>query len=149
MGCDMCGQEGTLYNTTVEGTSMQLCNECKGYGEVTSKVGEEEITLRKRTRRYHESTEQVKDGYAQTIKQAREKTRLTQEQLANKLAIKLSQLHKYETGTQAPDIQTAKKLEKTLSITLVTTPQEDDDAVTMNKTSSGPLTIADLIKKKQ
>lgn len=148
MGCDMCGKQDKLYNTIVEGTTMQLCSECKSYGEVTSAVGEEHIQLKKKryTKEYHESNEQIRPSYATTIRQARERARLTQEQLANKLAIKLSQLHKFESNNQAPDIQTAKKLEQALHITLITQIQEED--VTIKKTSTGPLTIADLIKKK-
>lgn len=145
----MCGKEGTLYNTTVEGTSMQLCDSCKGYGEVTSKVGEENLQVHKRRtpRRYQESDEEIRTSYATIIKQAREKQRLTQEQLAHKTAIKLSQLHKYETSSQAPDIATAKKLEQTLNVSLITKRTEED--ATLTRTTSGPLTIADIIKQKK
>ncbi len=136
MGCDMCGKEAALKATTVEGTTMQLCADCQKYGLVQQ-------TKKTFKKTFTESEERIVSKYAQKIKTAREQKGLKQEQLAQKIGIKLSQLHKFESASHEPDIETAKKLEQALNITLVT--KEQIDAVS-NKTTSGPMTIGDLLK---
>lgn len=135
MGCDMCGKETTLKKTSVEGTTMQLCNECQSYGVVEKKKQKRTVSMQKE--------EMIVPNYAKKIKTARENKGLKQEELAQQLAIKLSQLHKFESNNQEPDIATAKKLEQTLNIKLVT--KEEFEATT-STTKSGPMTIGDLLR---
>ena len=136
MACDMCGKEVELKKTFVEGTTMQLRSSCQQYGTV-------EKTKRTFKKSFVEQEERIVSSYAQKIKAAREQKALKQEQLAQQVGIKLSQLHKFESANHEPDIDTAKKLEKALNITLVTKEQID---ATTSTTKSGPMTIGDLLK---
>lgn len=135
MGCDMCGKEAALKKTSVEGTTMQLCATCQSYGVVERQKRKKTVAAR--------AEEMIIPDYAQRIKTARESKELKQEQLAQKIGIKLSQLHKFESGNHEPDIATAKKLEQALNIKLVT--KEEFEATT-STTKSGPMTIGDLLR---
>ncbi|MBR9703324.1 TIGR00270 family protein, partial [Candidatus Woesearchaeota archaeon] len=152
MGCDMCGNDGRLFVTMVEGTEMQLCNECKKYGEVkrtipTVKevaVQQKTFTQQKQHRTQHDNSEvfeMIVSNYGKLIKEAREARGKKQEQLAKQLAMKESQLHKYESEHKRPDIETARMLERALGIKLVKAYTEDrKNPAIPGATSSGPLT---------
>lgn len=154
MGCDMCGEDKRLYETVVEGVDMQLCDNCKVYGEVKRALPTaREIRKQGETERRSANTpaavqpfEMIVEDYGDRIKKARESRKMTQEELAKKLAMKLSQLHKFESNIHKPDLETAHKLEGALNITLVENYVEE----TKHKgaTTSGPITIADLIKRR-
>jgi len=73
---------------------------------------------------------------------------LKQEDLAKKLRMKESQLHKYESGGKKPDIETARMLEGALKIKLIKQHVEEHGRQTTTS-SSGPMTIADMIKVKK
>ena len=156
MGCDMCGEDKRLYVTLVEGVEMQLCDTCKIYGEVKRAIPsakERVVNEKRQALREKESETAAKTvqlivaDYGKRIKQARENMRLTQEQLAKKLALKESQLHKFESGHLEPDNDTALRIEKYLHIKLLETYVEQGAKTTSSNEPSGPLTIADIIKQ--
>ncbi len=171
MGCDLCGAEGQLYEAKVEGTVMTVCESCKQHGEVIRRVPTAADLKRSKARtrsgsaqssyrglgRGSESADTpsspsgevillLKPGFGPGIKRAREALGLKQEQLAQRLRIKESQLHKYETEMKTPDLETARLLEKALRISLVEQHVEEHRAVKTEH--AGPMTIADLMKKK-
>ncbi|MBR9692904.1 TIGR00270 family protein, partial [Candidatus Woesearchaeota archaeon] len=143
MGCDLCGAEGQLFRAKVEGSMLTVCTTCKEHGEVMERIpSDAELKQQAKYAARRKSSSQsfdatprssaprhvapsgevillVKRGFGAEIKQARENMNLKQEQLAQKLRIKESQLHKYETGAKKPDLETARMLEKALRITLV------------------------------
>lgn len=131
----MCGREAELKTASVEGTTMQLCRNCQGHGIIERKKRQRTVTA--------QVEERIIPEYAKRIKTARENKGLTQEKLAQKLAIKLSQLHKYESANHEPDLATAKKIEQALNIRLIT--KEEFEATT-STTKSGPMTIGDLLR---
>lgn len=154
MGCDMCGAEKKLFVTMVEGTEMQLCDECKVYGEVKRAIptAKEQKVIAKRQQTYEaqkeierNTVEIIAPGYGLKIKNARERLGKKQEKFAQELALKASQLHAFESEHREPTLETARKLERVLGITLVEQYVEEHQQTT--KTSDGPLTIADLLKK--
>lgn len=158
MACDMCGNNGRLYVTLVEGTEMQLCDDCKKYGEVKRSIPTVKEAAFKQKQQHtttqHKARHDAADvfeiivaEYSTKIKEAREQQNKKQEQLAKQLGIKESQLHKYESGHKRPDLETARKLERALNITLVEGYVEDNKNASVG-TSSGQLTIADLMKKR-
>ena len=162
MGCDMCGADGELFVCAVEGVDMQLCNNCKIYGEIKRRIPtakeiikEEKRSIREERRPTtrttntinEQSTEIVIEDFGKKIKVAREARGLTQEELAKRLAIKESKLHKYETGSFVPTMDMIHSLERALGITLTESYVEKKQEI--NRTTSGPLTIADMIKRKK
>lgn len=88
----------------------------------------------------------VKPSFGPDIKRAREARGLKQEELAQRLRIKESQLHKYETGVKKPDLETARLLEKALRISLVE--QHVEEHQNIKAEEAGSLTISDMIKKR-
>ena len=168
MGCDLCGAEGQLFRAKIEGTILTVCTTCKEHGEVMERIPsaaelKQQAKYAARKKSHSQSFDAtlnaprhsapsgevillVKPGFGVEIKQARENMNLKQEQLAQKLGIKESQLHKYETGAKKPDLETARFLEKALRINLVE--QHVEERQHIQKTESGPLTIADMIKKR-
>ncbi len=157
MGCDLCGKEGTLFQTRIEGTVMTVCASCAEYGEVVRRVPGALEKKREEKRKGKEPEPQtqsfgrgetillVKADYAKRIKAAREKLNLKQEDLAKRLRMKESQLHAYESGHHKPDLETARTLEKELKISLVE--EHVEERQERRAASSGPLTIGDLLKR--
>lgn len=91
--------------------------------------------------------EEVAQDYDQRIRDAREATGLTQEELANQLNEKASLIRKLEHGDVLPsdDIQT--KLERKLDISLAESTQADDSEWE-GGSSAGSYTLGDVVKRK-
>ncbi len=159
MGCDMCGRDGQLYKVRVESTVMTVCEHCKGYGQLIERVPtprdakserklEKDRSLRGEQLASKEETMLlVRDDYGAVIKAAREKTGLLQEEMAKRLNLKESQYHAYESGQRRPDLETARKLEKSLKIALVREHVEKHEGARARM--NGPVTIGDLITIKK
>lgn len=160
-GCDLCGKGGQLYQAMVEGTTMTVCESCKGHGEVVRRIPTAEEQKRERKQRRagdqtpagparaygnEEMLLLVRPDYAKRIKAGRERLGLKQEDIAKRLRMKESQYQAHETGTRKPDLETARVLEKALRIDLVEQHVEKHDGNAPAR-SSGPMTIADLMKK--
>jgi len=161
MGCDLCGKEGVMFQVRIEGTVMTVCSSCKEYGEVIRRLPTQQETKREAKRKPEERTPTTMGGaqggpretlllvvpdYGARVKKARERLGLKQEELAKRLRIKESQLHTYESGMRKPDLETARQLERALRITLVEEHVEEGSSTAAR--ASGPVTIADLLKKK-
>jgi uncharacterized protein (TIGR00270 family) len=150
----MCGANKKLYVTMVEGTEMQLCDACKVYGEVKRSIPttKEQKFIKKRQKTYEhkkqvtrDTVEVITENYGVRIKNAREQRKIKQEKFAQQMGLKASQLHSFESGHREPSLDTARKLERALSITLIEHYTEEHKETT--KTYDGPVTIGDLLKK--
>jgi len=154
----MCGADKPLFVTVVEGVELNLCENCKVYGEVKRRIPTPKETAKQgraderqgptRPMSAHvvdEAMELVVPDFAPRIKHAREKLGMKQEDLAKRLALKESQLHTYESGSRKPDIGTARMLERALNIKLVEQYVEKHEKGAHR--SDGPLTIADILKR--
>lgn len=153
MGCDMCGVEDQLFKTEVEGSILNVCEQCGKYGKVISRIKTEEEIKHEEKRRIRfekekkeEPVEMVVENYASLIKNSREKMNLKQEDLAKKINEKESLIHHIESGKTEPSIKLAKKLERFLRIKLIEF--EILDFTPEKHESSAGLTIGDLIKVK-
>ncbi len=144
--CDLCGREGNLTQAIVEGSLLNVCENCAKFGKV--------IVIKKETKPKQEAKQIKKtpeiinvidEDYHSKIKQAREKLGLKQEELAQKINEKVSVIHKLETGHLQPTLLIARKLEKVLNISLVKLYQEENEKVDFKDTK---LTIGDLAKVK-
>lgn len=147
MTCEMCGKSGQMFNAKVEGAEMTVCSNCKQYGQVIAKPIER-IHFKRRSTRAQEPQDKVVNNYAQIIQKARQKSGIEIEKFAKQLNEKESTLKHIETGSMAPSIQLARKLEKALHIKLIeisdTTQYEIPKA-----TSSEGMTLGDFIKIKK
>ena len=149
--CDMCGTEGQLFITEIEGTRLQVCKNCSSYGTVKGparKAAPRKANVQRRARPSPPPEPEwvvVKD-YAKRIRDKRESLGLKQEELAKKLAEKESLLHKIETGSFTPGLDLARKIEKILKITLLEKEQPIETKSPSGKKSGGALTLGDIIK---
>lgn len=169
--CEMCGAEKpSLTTTKVEGAELDLCDDCKGFGtevrtqsessgsskySTSSKSGKSESSSqsssssggsKRRRRDMFDQMEEIATDYDQRIRQAREGTGMSQEDLAKKLNEKASLIRKLERGNMLPSDDVREKLERELDITLVE--GVDDDEGEWSSGSSGKMTLGDVVKRK-
>jgi putative transcription factor len=170
--CEMCGKEvPSLTTVRIEGAEIDVCDDCAEFGtevrtESTSSTstkystsesesssssasassGSSSSSSESRHDMFDEMDEVVQD-YDQRIRNAREATGLTQEELANQLNEKASLIQKLEHGDVLPsdDIQT--KLERKLDISLAESAQADDSEWE-GGSSAGSYTLGDVVKRK-
>ena len=156
MRCDMCGKEGNLCKAIVEGAEMEVCNDCAKLGRrVTQEYNEKERKVFSkpsvnRVKRLYEErvNKSIVEGYGHLIKNKREKLNLKQEELAKKIAEKVSVIHNIESEHLEPSIKIAKKLEMCLHIKLIEMVSEQKYEKTINIMDRG-LTLGDMIKIKR
>jgi len=48
--CELCGKEGNLFLAIVEGSQLQVCNQCSGYGKVIKRIQPE---IKKKEKNYY------------------------------------------------------------------------------------------------
>lgn len=168
MRCEICGQsieEGKSKRTKIDGSIMEVCQDCSKFG-VIQKVPKPKSIQSKgkgnsrtngtnrqvRTPRpmysLDEPTEELVEDFETIIRQAREAKRLSREELGEKIYEKVSVINRIESGKMDPDIKLAKKLEKTLNITLIEKISDMNLEDFKNRTSGGP-TLGDIVKIKK
>src|SRR3989338_10920692 len=152
MNCEMCGSEGKLFKTLVEGSELSVCEKCSKFGKVISEIKTE--PEKKQRKEYRVTTFPDKEliqiivpDYSEIIKKKREELGLKQEEFAKKINEKESMIHKIETGQFEPGIMLARKIEKFLRISLVE--QYEEEHKTPEKSKTTTFTIGDLIKIKK
>lgn len=143
--CEMCGKEGPLYTAIIEGSELKVCEGCGKFGRIVARP----VVFQKKqaAQKTPELVEELVEDYAKLIREERERQSLTQKDFALKLNEKESAVQKWESGSMAPNIETAKKLEKLLKVKLVV--KEAPETAVLEKKTSGPLTIGDLLIKKK
>ena len=147
MACDMCGKDSVLFKTMIEGSLLNVCENCSKYGKIIEKVEKEPVKSKIIKRKIDEPNDFIVDGYFKIIKEAREKKNLTQKELAMKINEKESVIEKIEQGKMEPDIFFAKKLGNFLNIKLIEK-IEIKEGVNINFKDKG-MTIGDLLKMKK
>ena len=146
MNCEMCGKSlDKSFKVEVEGVEMQLCDGCSSFGRIIERP-KTIVKIKKKIVKKEEFYEAIVEDYTNKIKNARELRNLKQKDLANKLAIKESLLHKIESGNMNLNLDIAKKLERFLNIKLIEKQKEEHQKV---KTEDTILTIGDMLKIKK
>lgn len=152
----MCGAPDANYVVLVEGTQMNVCENCSRFGEIVKKPattyykkGKPQESRPKIQRpKEPELLERIIDGYGTLIKKKREQLELKQEDFAKLLNIKESMLHQIESERFKPNIDMAKQIEKRLGIKIVEI-EKDDDKTEYGNFKNGSLTIGDVMIKKK
>lgn len=175
--CDICGR--TSYNVNkyrIEGAEVMACGSCGKHGapvedpnQVQQFSKKKDYSFRPQQNKTAPRTNQTSTNYhgkrkrektlmeefGKLITSARTSFGLTREELAKNLFIRETFLTKIETEKQRPSDELAKKIEKTLNITLLV--EKSDDSNTVSHYSSdktkkeSPMTLGDFarIKKKK
>ena len=148
MNCELCGREDELVDAIVEGSLISVCSNCSKFGVVVKKKEETRKEIKFTRLPEDEVNEFVVDDYSIEVKQSRERSGLTQVELAKKLNIKESVVHKIESSSLIPSLDLARKLEIVLKIKLI----ERNNAKYEKKNISlrdKNLTIGDLLSLKK
>src|SRR3989338_8945498 len=95
--CDMCGRNSELFLANIEGTELNVCQNCAKYGRIIKKI-QQVIKIEKKLKSIEkenkpEIIETIVDDYSQKIRKAREKLGLSYEDFAKKINEKESWLH--------------------------------------------------------
>lgn len=147
MYCELCGAKTfNLQEKIIEGAKLSVCQNCGG-SKHSKNVFQKKIFFKQKTIPKKNFTEKILvEDYGKIIKNAREKKGLTIKKLAGIIKEKESYLHRIENQQTEPDEKTAKKIEKTLSVTLYTILEEEDNIAFNSEPKN--LTLADLLRKK-
>jgi putative transcription factor len=122
MRCEICGKNilGQPTKTKIDGSVMSVCAECSKFGKIQREPPNpsKPRTIR-RTPRIREPTSEVLENYMTIVREAREKRGWSREELGEKIYEKVSVINRIESGRMTPDLKLARKLERTLKVTLV------------------------------
>ncbi len=158
MTCELCGKDVShTFTVEVEGSEMEVCESCKGYGkevisseksDQTTKEVLQRIKDKKRSASssggYEEQIEELALNYPERIREARLENDFTQEDLAKQINEKKSVIAKLEREDMRPSESLREKLENVLNIKL--TEKIESSTTTQTKKTDEGLTIGDLIK---
>lgn len=159
MICEMCGKDVTfLRKVTIEGVLLEVCSECSKFGveskkEVPKEQGPKPIIAQRlevrekrgRPRDVLEKFEKedIVEDYAQRIRVARERTGMSQKELAMKINERVTILSKIEAAQMRPDEKVIAKLQKELGIVLK---ERVPEVVAAKESVRASLTLADHIR---
>lgn len=150
----MCGREENLYKILLEGSILEVCENCSSFGEIIDMpkrpIFDDDI---KGEHLEPETKELLVSNFGEKIRKARERKGLTQQQLALNLAEKESIIHRLEGGHFKPSDKLVKKLEQFLQIKLIGGLDEvKEEKKNLNKAEidfrNRHLTIGDLLNAK-
>ena len=154
--CELCG--AVVYRPRyyeVEGTTMILCENCAKYGKPVSPavIRQEEKRIRERKERKSQfftpdlSEQVLVEDYGRRIREARERLKLTQEDLARAIAEPVSYVRKIESQKVYPPDKVVEKLEKVLKIKLRETVITSDKyaPIDVKKDSTLEIKLGDIL----
>jgi putative transcription factor len=158
MQCELCGKEAKkLIAVRIEGVEMQVCEECAKFGVSPKSYSRKPKILGKgapqtnQSRRLRpkrdlfDSLKTVVEDYGNIIKKGRMKKGIDLKELAKRVGIKESTLHKIERNELEPEEKYVKRLEKELNISLY---EEGEQDYSMSS-SRDEFTLGDFIKIKK
>ena len=131
MNCEICGKriDGKPRKIMVDGSILEVCNSCANLGEKEVKESPtDKLRPKPRIMTHVQKIDldemEVISDYALTIKRAREKMGLSQDDLAKKVNEKASVIRLIESSKMKPSILIGQKLERALKIDLFTMIEE-------------------------
>ena len=169
MNCEICGKpiEGRPIRTKIDGSVLEVCKECSKFGRVQKDTPlERKFVLRNKKgkpqnknqsqanrqniqrRRREEPMDELVEDFNTVVRKARESKGWTREELGAKIYEKVSVINRIESGKMEPDVKLAKKLEKTLGVTLIEK-YDDVDLEAFKSAASGPNTLGSIVKIKR
>ena len=148
--CDICGKPATT-TAIIEGARLSVCGRCAVYGQELRAP-----SFRKPSAARPIKELEVVEGYGRLVRQARERTGVSRQDLARKLFILENVLERIENEHLKPNEAVAKKLEKELGIILLEEKKNDDNRAapgfppsTGQRSSGRGLTLADMVEIKK
>ncbi|MGD0330258.1 MAG: multiprotein bridging factor aMBF1 [Nitrososphaeria archaeon] len=124
MNCEICGKrvDGKPNKIMVDGSILEVCNSCANLGEEVKEIPRNKLKPRPRMMTHTQKIDleemEIVPDYALTIKRAREKMGLSQDDLARRVNEKASVISLIESSKMKPSIFIGQKLERALKIDL-------------------------------
>jgi len=155
MECELCGRVYDCRPAVVDGVRMMLCPGCMRHGkgvkpaEAPNEVKrpiEQRIKKPREKDVYKDMTKELVSNWNKIIKNAREKKKLSREELGFKIGERTVTISKIENGELRPSDNMIKKLEKELEITLMEEVASTPSYSAGTRSGRG-LTLGDFIKK--
>jgi len=161
MICEMCGKDTVTRPAFVEGTRLNVCQNCARFADdkvsgkttpaPTAAVIEERLQRRERRMQTKDvyatmSSIELIDDYGGAIRNARTKKGMDQEEFAASIGEKKGIIAKLETNDIIPDEKLTRKLEKALGIKL--TEVVSSGAEISGRGGDTKMTLENFIKKK-
>jgi len=137
--CEMCGKEGSLILTDVEGVELKVCDTCSKYGKVHKKPSYTPSSKSTIVR----PEWKVRSNFSQIIQQERTKREMNHKQFASFLNERESVISKWESGNLKPRLDVARKLGKLLGISMTEKIETGEGFVSSFKKSDG-FTLGDI-----
>lgn len=145
--CTICGKKvEKLHRAKIEGTVIDVCEECLAYGEeVLDTRITQPVSLKKKLRVSHLEEEKTVfvENYGELIAGSRKKKGLTREEFAKKIKEKESVIRRVEKEEMIPDDDLTKKIEKFLDIKLK---KRYERKPIKKKRVEGELTLGDVVE---
>lgn len=143
--CEMCGEQGDVKKTRVEGTVLKLCDDCQEVGEVVKSGSSSSRSSKQSSSKpsLPDDSEEIAPDFNERVKAAREAKELSVQDLADAMKEKKSVVQRVEAGKLAPDRSLARKFEKHLGVDLYEE-EPSDVAAQVASTTESEQTIGDV-----
>jgi len=177
VSCEMCGAETSSPNTVkIEGAELEVCDDCTDFGTEVQTDSASSTSTKYSTGSSGSSSsggatssstgstssggrggggrsdmfddiEELAQDYDERLREAREATGLSQEDLAKELNEKASLIRKLEHGDTLPSDDVQRKLERALDVDL-SAGASADDTEWSGGSSTGEYTLGDVVERK-
>lgn len=131
-----------MFRAKVEGTILEVCENCSKYGELIETKPIRFVKARRMSRMKEDETIII-DNYGKRIIEARKKINLTRKEFAKKINEKESVIRRVESEEMEPDDKLTEKIERFLEIKLRGTYEGKPIEKKMRK---GELTLGDIVE---
>ncbi len=142
MLCEMCGRGGELVQAVVDGAELTVCSSCARYGTLKSSP---RPFLPKAIVSRQEQEFTIVPDFSSLLRQARERKDMAREEFSAFLNERESVVAKWEQGTLMPRLDTARRLERLLNLSLVVK-EEPKEKENIKSRKSDEFTLGDFIK---
>jgi putative transcription factor len=136
-----------LYRAEIEGTILEVCENCLNFGENLGEVQPLEIKVPMKTKLEIKEEETVfVDNYGELVVESRKKMNLSREEFAKKINERESLIKRIESEKMRPDDRLTEKIERFLRIKLK---QPFESKHLEKKSFKGELTLGDVVEVKE
>jgi putative transcription factor len=135
-----------LYRAEIEGTILEVCENCLKFGENLGEIQTSEVKAPVKIKSEIREETVFVDNYGELIVESRKKMNLTREEFAKKINERESLIKRIESEKMRPDDKLSEKIEKFLGIKLK---QLFESKHLEKKPMKGELTLGDIVEVKE
>jgi uncharacterized protein (TIGR00270 family) len=137
--CELCGRRGTTTKAKVEGSVINVCGDCVGFGREIPTV---KIRPKRPSPKLKGMEDEIVEDLKEIVKAERFNLKLTQKEMAVEIGERTSVIKRIESGWKPP-LKVLKKLERLFSVKLM---EKVSDTGVKKKKGKKELTIGDIIE---